>query len=68
MQTEIVLRNQYFMADSQGKIALILANYVTFPEILEGMEEILDSRSSQTSGCRIPEDQILHRWRRSAAS
>ena len=43
METEVIYQNQfqkeYFLADSRGKIDIILSNYVTFQHQLSGIEK-----------------------------
>ena len=43
METEVIYQNgfqeQYFLADSKGKIEIILANYITFQHQLSGIED-----------------------------
>ena len=43
MQTEVIYQNgfqeQYFLADSKGKIEIILANYISFQHQLSGIED-----------------------------
>lgn len=43
METEVIYQNgfqeQYFLADSKGKIEIILANYISFQHQLSGIED-----------------------------
>ena len=43
METEVIYQNgfqeQYFLADSKGKIEIILANYITFQHQPSGIED-----------------------------